>query len=151
MSSLQPGHETATALRKHHPHSDWTDRSIVYTYKQYASFCERRACAFIGRESDFCRMCMLLFDAECVWFWKRVLCVYSDAESFFFFFLGFRFLNVKCSLHSNNPADWFIFILICSFEGGFEFKLAQQPSTKKTPLHLLFPKKWKNREWSALS
>ncbi len=67
--------------------------------------------------------------------------MYSDAESFIFIFLGFRFLNVKCSLHSNNPADWFIFILICSFEGGFEFKLAQQPSTKKTPLHLLFPKK----------
>ncbi len=42
-----------------------------------------------------------------------------------FFFLSLKLLNVKCSLHSHNPADWFLLLFICSFGVGFELKLAQ--------------------------
>lgn len=67
----------------------------VYTHIQDASFCEHHVGAFVGSLSEFCRMC--------VWLWKR------------FFFLCFKLLNVRCSLHYHSPANCFLFTIICSF------------------------------------
>lgn len=83
------------------------------TLIQYASFCEHHVGAFVGNETDFCRMCMLFCVAEyvCVIVEEGFVCVFLDAE----FFFCFKLLNVICSLHYHSPPTCLLFIFICSF------------------------------------